>query len=107
MSPDPTPPTSPASGQPDANVAVYDDPAIVARFSQFNGWINVGERTAVLGLADLVRGKRILDIGVGAGRTVSLLRLLSDAYVGVDYTPGQVTACQRRYPHLDIRLADG
>jgi SAM-dependent methyltransferase len=96
----------PAGGGVDSNVAVYEDPAVVAQFAQSNGWINVGERSAVMGVAPLVRGRRILDIGVGAGRTTSLLSLLSDDYVGIDFTPGLVRACQERFPDLDIRWGD-
>ena len=97
---------STSTRESDQNVAVYDDPGVVAEYAHSNGWINLGEQAALMSVAHLVRGKRILDIGVGAGRTVSLLSLLSDSYVGVDYTPGQLKACQQRYPHLDLRLAD-
>ena len=109
LSSDPTDTPQRASTSPrvsDQNVAVYSDPGVVAEYAHSNGWINLGEQAAVMSVAHVVRGKRILDIGVGAGRTVSLLSLLSDSYVGVDYTPEQLEACQQRYPHLDLRLAD-
>ena len=95
-----------ASDIADTNMAVYDQPAVVAQYEQSNGWINVGERSAVMHVASLVRGKRILDVGVGGGRTACLLSLLSDDYVGIDFTPGLMHACQRRYPALDIRWGD-
>ena len=97
---------SPADDIADSNVAVYDDPAVVAQYARSNGWINVGERSAVMSVAASVRGKRILDIGVGGGRTASILSLLSDDYIGVDFTPGLVRACQELYPALDIRWGD-
>jgi SAM-dependent methyltransferase len=97
---------STSTGGSDENVAVYNDPDVVAEYAHSNGWINLGEQAAVMSVAHVVRGKRILDIGVGAGRTISLLSLLSDSYVGVDYTPGQLQAARQRYPHVDLRLVD-
>jgi SAM-dependent methyltransferase len=70
------------------------------------GWSDPGELQAFLFVADSARGVPILDIGVGAGRTVPLLRLLSRDYVAVDYTPEMVELCHRRHPSVDVRLGD-
>ena len=59
-----------------------------------------------MSLADEVRGGRILDVGVGAGRTTWLLRLLSDRYVAIDYTPEMVDLARQNHPDVDIRLGD-
>jgi SAM-dependent methyltransferase len=70
------------------------------------GWSDPGERAATLALADRVRGGRILDIGIGTGRTTSLLRLLSEDYVGIDYVPEMVEAARLRHPTVDLRYGD-
>lgn len=64
------------------------------------------ERAALESIVDQVRGKRILDIGVGAGRTVRGLRAISTDYVGVDYVQEMVTACRTRFPDARFELAD-
>jgi SAM-dependent methyltransferase len=69
-------------------------------------WSDPGEQAAIAGVASEVRGDLILDLGVGAGRTVPLLRLLSDRYIAIDYTPDMVEACRRRHPDVDVRLGD-
>ena len=51
-------------------------------------------------------GARILDIGVGGGRTIPHLAPLASRYVGVDYSPELVAAALRRYPDVDLRVAD-
>jgi SAM-dependent methyltransferase len=53
-----------------------------------------------------VAGRPILDLGVGAGRTVRPLLDLSADYVGVDYTPEMVAVCRRRYPGVRFEQAD-
>ena len=70
------------------------------------GWSDPGEMGALTLAADLARGRPVLDLGVGGGRTSSLLRLVSSQYVGIDYTPELVDLCRRRHPHVDVRLGD-
>jgi SAM-dependent methyltransferase len=78
----------------------------VRHFTHADSWTDVGERTAIRYLADDVRGKRILDVGVGTGRTAWLLRLLSKDYTAIDYTPEMVDACRALQPDVDVRLGD-
>jgi SAM-dependent methyltransferase len=70
------------------------------------GWTDPAERAALLRIAAAARGGPMLDVGVGAGRTSSLLRLLSDDYIAVDYVDAMVELCQRLHPDVDVRLAD-
>ena len=57
-------------------------------------------------------GKRVLDLGVGGGRTTRHLAASSGNYVGVDYSAAMVAYCRQRFPqyrfeHVDARdLAD-
>jgi len=70
------------------------------------GWGDPGEVAALAVVADLARGRPVLDLGVGGGRTTSLLRLVSSEYVGIDYTPELVELCRQRHPGVDVRLGD-
>jgi SAM-dependent methyltransferase len=76
-----------------------------ARF-EIEGWSDPGELAALTFVADLVRDLPTLDIGVGGGRTYSLLRLLTRDYVAIDYTEELVRRCRVRHPEADVRLAD-
>lgn len=67
---------------------------------------DLGERAALLSVADDVRGAPVLDVGVGGGRTTWLLRLLTEDYVAVDAAPNMVALCRQRYPDLDVRVGD-
>lgn len=48
----------------------------------------------------------MLDIGVGGGRTVPLMRAISADYLGIDYTPAMVAACRRRFPDARFQRMD-
>jgi len=88
------------------NRAVWSREETVAHFSRLAGFIDPGERAALAAVAPRVRGAPVLDLGVGAGRTVPLLRLLTDDYVAVDYSPAMVSACHRLNPGVDVRAGD-
>jgi SAM-dependent methyltransferase len=64
------------------------------------------ERAALASVMEKVRGKRILDLGVGAGRTVKGLRAISEDYVGVDYVQEMVDHCRSRFPAVRFELGD-
>lgn len=88
------------------NRSVYTDGALAHWFGSLGAFLDAGEQAALLAVASAVRGRRVLDVGVGAGRTTSLLRLLSDDYVAVDYSPTQVQRCREAFPGVDVRVAD-
>ncbi len=81
-------------------------PRTLAEFNALQGFTDAGERAALLALAPRVRGMPALDVGVGAGRTVPLVRLLTDDYLGIDYAPAMVELCRRNFPGVDIRAGD-
>lgn len=64
------------------------------------------EEAALAAIGDSYRGKRILDVGVGAGRTVPALRALSEDYVGIDYVPEMIERCRQRFPGVRFEVAD-
>ena len=69
-------------------------------------WIDRGERLIINEIADEMRSQPILDIGVGAGRTTWILRLLSADYIAVDWSPEMVEVCRGERPGLDVREGD-
>jgi SAM-dependent methyltransferase len=75
-------------------------------FSHLEGWTDPGERVATERIAGEMKGQPILDIGVGGGRTVPLLRAVSEDYVAIDYTAELVEACKRRYPDVNVSIGD-
>ncbi|HEX8097379.1 MAG TPA: class I SAM-dependent methyltransferase, partial [Pyrinomonadaceae bacterium] len=50
--------------------------------------------------------KKLLDIGIGGGRTTKYLLEISKDYTGIDYTPGCVEAARKKYPEARILCRD-
>jgi len=87
------------------NEAAWNAGKLADRYRGDEG-LQAGEKAA-LGLVEAaVRGRPILDLGVGAGRTTAVLSDLSPDYVGIDFSADMVSVCRNRFPGLDIRRAD-
>ena len=67
--------------------------------------LHPSEIAALDTVVERVKGRRILDLGVGAGRTVKGLRQISPDYVGVDFVSEMVDYCRTRFP--DVRFEQG
>lgn len=77
---------------------------VVARYGT-EGHTDAGERAALDAVRDAARG-RVLDVGVGGGRTTGLLSAHATAYVGVDAAPEMVHLARSRFPDADLRVGD-
>jgi SAM-dependent methyltransferase len=87
------------------NRRAWSDGSTVNSFRHSEGWTDRGERAAFECVRDDAANQPILDLGVGAGRTVPLLRSISDDYVGLDYTPELVEVCRQK--HRGVRIVQG
>lgn len=75
-------------------------------FASLSGYTDPGEAAALAYVADDVRGQPLLDVGVGGGRTVPLLRSLSEDYTAVDYTAELVDVCRHNHPGVKVLHQD-
>jgi ubiquinone/menaquinone biosynthesis C-methylase UbiE len=64
------------------------------------------ERVLFEKLSATIRNKKILDLGIGAGRTTTYLHLLTTDYTGVDYVPEYAEETSRKFPDAKILCAD-
>lgn len=89
-----------------SNADMYTLDRFVEDYDAFQGWKDKGELRTLMSIAPEVRNTPILDVGIGTGRTTSLLRLLTDDYVGVDYVPVMIEQAKAAYPGIDLRVGD-
>lgn len=88
------------------NKSVWRSAEVIDIFVRRRGFSDPGEERALASVAEDVRGRPILDIGAGGGRTVPILRALSDSYVAVDYLPEMVELTRARFPDVRVEQAD-
>lgn len=92
-----------------SNKTAYEDRSIVEHYIQQNE-LQKPERTILNLLSDQLPAMRMLDIGVGAGRTTQHFSSLVAEYVAVDYAENMIKACEQRFvqakPHVSFRVCD-
>jgi len=88
-----------------ANRAHYDTPAVADCYLE-RDWLFRAEETVLAHLRQEIAGRRLLDVGVGAGRTTPHLRALAGSYTGIDFSRQMLARCRAKFPDADLRLAD-
>lgn len=64
------------------------------------------EAVIFLKYKDCISGKRVLDIGCGAGRTTFFLSHLTENYVGIDYSRLMLKICKKRFSNAMLIEGD-
>ncbi len=78
----------------------------VVRFYQHTDMLLEPERVIFDELRAKVHDARILDIGVGGGRTTEFLLEISDRYTGIDYVSELAEGTAAKYPQAKILCLD-
>jgi ubiquinone/menaquinone biosynthesis C-methylase UbiE len=83
----------------DANLAVYEQADVVKTYQHIQQ-LTKGERLFFSRHEADYRNKKVLDLGVGAGRTTPALAALASEYWGIDYSHAMVEACKAAFSAL-------
>lgn len=89
----------------DSNATAWADRRAVHIYRKADG-LFPAEIAVLDGLAPELLGVRLLDIGVGTGRTTPHLAARCRDYVGVDYAAPMLARAAERYPAAKLVLAD-
>lgn len=81
----------------------YRSPTVVEYFNQST---SLQDAEAELLRVYFLDGMRVLDLGVGTGRTTSHLAPRASRYVGVDYSDRMIERCRNQYPHFSFLCAN-
>jgi SAM-dependent methyltransferase len=87
------------------NKTIYERRSIVSQYVTATDLTSTEERLLARYRANIAGG-RVLDLGVGGGRTTPYLTGLATSYIGVDFSTAMVAACRQRYPRLEFRQGD-
>ena len=87
------------------NHAVYSSRTAIKRYERQAGLTEV-ERTILDHVRPEIIDKKLLDIGVGGGRTTASLLEISRDYTAIDYSAGMVATVKRRYEIESVYCCD-
>jgi ubiquinone/menaquinone biosynthesis C-methylase UbiE len=87
------------------NRALFGHQSVVERYRRV-GELQPPEAAIISWIGHEFEDKRILDLGVGGGRTTPYLLDISKNYIGIDFSPAMIAACQVRYPEVSFAVGD-
>jgi Methylase involved in ubiquinone/menaquinone biosynthesis len=96
------------------NQSVYSDPAIVRSYNisaanaQKVRALQKPEIAILKSIEKDIINKKILDIGIGGGRTTRHLVNISSDYIGIDYSLNMINECKKTFSNsnIDLRVCD-
>ncbi len=80
----------------DNNRVVYESEDVIKYYLSQSD-LQKPEETVLKELRNKLPQMRMLDIGVGAGRTTTHFAYLAKEYIGIDYSSQMVNACKRKF----------
>ena len=83
----------------DLNLKTYSSPKIVSEYARDKN-LQKPEETIFKIISKDLPGMRMLDIGVGAGRTTLHFAGKVKEYIGVDYSEGMIKACREQFSDM-------
>lgn len=78
------------------NQKTYKSQGVVKHYIQLSR-LQPAELTILELLRDRISQMKMLDLGVGGGRTTQHFSKLVREYIGIDYSPEMIAACQKRF----------
>jgi ubiquinone/menaquinone biosynthesis C-methylase UbiE len=85
--------------------AYYDSPDVPGVYATRSHLLEA-ERFILTYLADELRGRSLLDIGVGPGRTIPFFRAACGRYTGIDYSANMLLPGRAVHPDVNLLLCD-
>jgi len=87
-----------------SNQSTYNSEKVVKEYCSLDG-LQEPEKTILKHIEPKLSQMRILDLGVGGGRTTPYFGFPAKEYVGVDYSPKMVQSCLERFSPLPKNIS--
>ena len=88
----------------EANQTIFESEDEVKRFINMD-YLRIPEIAVLNELREKLRDMKMLDIGVGAGRTTGHFACLAKEYVGIDYSPLMITTAQKKFQNYPKKIS--
>jgi SAM-dependent methyltransferase len=84
----------------DHNAKIFFEPKLAHWYAAEP--LSAAEAVTLIRQRQAFAGKRVLDIGVGSGRTTRYILPLASSYMGVDLSPAMLARCRLDWPRAEI-----
>ena len=88
----------------EGNQTIFELEDEVKRFKNMD-YLRKPEITVLNELRENLRNMKMLDVGVGAGRTTGYFACLTKEYVGIDYSPSMIAAAQKKFQNYSKKIS--
>ena len=88
-----------------SNIKTYESTDIVCYYLDYSE-LQKPEAALIASLREELKDMRMLDIGVGGGRTTHYFAPLVKDYLGIDYSVSMIEACRNRFPDVSFAVSD-
>ena len=88
----------------EGNQTIFELEDEVERFANLD-YLRKPEITVLNELREKLPNMKMLDIGVGAGRTTGHFARLTKEYIGVDYSPSMIAAAQKKFKNYPKKFS--
>jgi len=91
-----------------SNKSTYEAKDVVQHYASID-YLQKPEKTILGELTPGLKQMKMLDIGVGGGRTTVHFAKLAQEYVGIDYSENMIKACEKRfdnYKNVSFKVCD-
>jgi SAM-dependent methyltransferase len=90
----------------DVNRRAWKRRGALRAYGSSEGFSDAGEKAAFALIQDDILSARVLDLGVGGGRTSRIILAQTSDYVGLDYTAELVEICRAKFPGVTFICGD-
>lgn len=87
-----------------SNKSTYESTDIVSAYAKETG-LQPAEETIINQLRDKLSNMRVLDIGIGTGRTTTCLADYTKDYIGIDNSENMIKFCEKRFEGFQTNLS--
>lgn len=92
------------------NFSTYSSQKVVKHYAEYSKKLQPPEQTIFNLLGSRLGYMKMLDIGVGGGRTTTFFASLVKEYIGIDFSEGMIKACQEKFksdiPNAKFEVCD-
>jgi ubiquinone/menaquinone biosynthesis C-methylase UbiE len=92
------------------NLFTYSSPKVIRHYADYSRKLQPPEKAIFEILGPQLNQMKMIDIGVGGGRTTSFFAPLVKEYLGVDFSEGMINICNNKFkttiPSAEFKICD-